>query len=245
MGNNPTNTVDPDGGFTCYLNGKPVKCATVGEDSKFDTNLYDGFDKHHVTFSEFSITLKGVDNYNDINWANQQFSERLAFTNGIRAAQRNAAGVIAEIGFEAVMLAAPELRLFRGSGLMSVGFQRTTFKSAGKGVNNLWKVGEYNEIRGLQSGLDAHHAGQKALMKRFIDDYNIRTGPSILVPKVGHTIRGPNGIVSRSTTGIMNARQLLARDIFELRRVYHNVPNSSLNRLINLNKVKYPSGFIK
>jgi hypothetical protein len=68
-----------------------------------------------------------------------------------------------------------------------------------------------------------------------------------LVPEVGHTIKGANGIVSRSTIGVTNARQLLARDIFELRRVYgsQGIPNSSLQQLIQMNKTKYPEAFIK
>src|SRR5690606_37216351 len=89
-----------------------------------------------------------------------------------------------------------------------------------KGGSNLWRVGSYSELKGLEVGLDAHHVGQKILMKNFVPGYNLNTAPSILVPEVGHTIRGVNGIVSRSTIGITNARQLLARDIFELRRVY-------------------------
>ncbi|MGG0155292.1 hypothetical protein [Bacillus mycoides] len=80
-------------------------------------------------------------------------------------------------------------------------------------------------------GLDAHHIGQKAIMKKFIADYD---------PKVGHTIRGPKGIVSRSSKGIENGRQLLARDIMELRRVYQNIPNSQIKKLIELNKKLYP-----
>ncbi len=68
-----------------------------------------------------------------------------------------------------------------------------------------------------------------------------------MVPEVGHTIKGANGIVSRSTIGVTNARQLLARDIFELRRVYgsQGIPNSSLQQLIQMNKTKYPEAFIK
>jgi hypothetical protein len=62
---------------------------------------------------------------------------------------------------------------------------------------------------------------------------------------VGHTIKGVNGVVSRSTLGITNARQLLARDIFELRRVYQNIPNSSLQELIEMNKTMYPNAFLK
>ena len=77
-------------------------------------------------------------------------------------------------------------------------------------------------------------------MKQLVADYDYKTAPAINVPKVGHTISGPNGIVSRSTKGITNARQLLARDLFELRRVYPDIPNSTLKELINLNKKMYP-----
>ncbi|WP_415579421.1 hypothetical protein [Filibacter tadaridae] len=47
-------------------------------------------------------------------------------------------------------------------------------------------------------------------------------------------------LVSRSTKRIDNPRQLLARDIRELRRVYDDIPNSALNELIELNKKVYP-----
>ncbi len=53
-------------------------------------------------------------------------------------------------------------------------------------------------------------------------------------------LKGPNGIVIRSTKGIDNPRQLLARDIRELRRVYYDIPNSTLKELIKLNKKMYP-----
>ena len=108
-----------------------------------------------------------------------------------------------------------------------------------------YDVGPYNEIKGAVPGLDAHHVGQKAAMKNFAEGYNPKTAPSILVPKVGHTIRGPRGIVSRSTKGINNARDLVARDIRELRRVYTDIPNSPLQQIIQMNKELFPSAFIK
>ncbi|MEK3996193.1 LXG domain-containing protein [Psychrobacillus sp. FSL K6-2365] len=106
-------------------------------------------------------------------------------------------------------------------------------------VTGKYQVGAYKDIKGVE-GLDAHHAGQKAAMKKLVDDYDLNTAPAINVPKVGHTIKGPNGIVSRSTKGIDNPRQLLARDIRELRRVYDDIPNSDLKELIELNKKMYP-----
>ena len=82
--------------------------------------------------------------------------------------------------------------------------------------------------------------GQKAIMKNLVENYNPKTAPAINVPKVGHTISGPNGIVPRSTQGIDSARQLLARDLFELKRVYPDIPNSAYQELIDMNIKMYP-----
>jgi RHS repeat-associated protein len=117
--------------------------------------------------------------------------------------------------------------------------------ATGNVSSNLWKVGSYSGLRGLEIGLDAHHVAQKALMGKFVPGYSASTAPSILVPKLGHT--SGTGVVSRTTTGFTNARQVLARDIFELRRVYgsQGIPNSSLQELIRMNKTMYPTSFIK
>jgi len=109
--------------------------------------------------------------------------------------------------------------------------------------SRLWEVGAYKDFQGAEAGLEAHHVGQKALMKKFVPDYNLRTAPSILVPEIGHT--SGSGCLSRMTSGITNARQVVARDVFELRRVYPNIPNSSLKQLIQMNKTMYPNAFIK
>lgn len=106
-----------------------------------------------------------------------------------------------------------------------------------------FSVGRYDELVGAVKGLDAHHVGQKALMKELIPGYDPLSAPSILVPKAGHTIRGPNGIVSRSMDGLTTPRDVLARDIKELRRVYPEVPNSQLQQLIRMNKDAYPGSF--
>lgn len=117
-------------------------------------------------------------------------------------------------------------------------------KKAGAGKSGSssgkYQVGAYQDIKGVE-GLDAHHVGQKALMKKLVADYDELTAPAINVPKLGHTKRHPErGIVSRSTKGITNARQLLARDLFELKRVYPDIPNSALKELIDMNKKMYP-----
>ena len=107
-----------------------------------------------------------------------------------------------------------------------------------------YEVGAYKDIKGV-NGLDAHHVGQKAVMKKFSSAYNPDTAPAINVPKVGHTIKGPNGIVSRNASGIKNARQLLARDLFELKRVYKDIPNSVYRKIIDMNMEMYPELFLK
>lgn len=88
--------------------------------------------------------------------------------------------------------------------------------------------------------MDAHHVGQKAIMKNLVENYNPKTAPAINVPKVGHTISGSNGIVSRSIQGIDSARQLLERDLFELKRVYPDIPNFAYQELIDMNIKMYP-----
>ena len=106
--------------------------------------------------------------------------------------------------------------------------------------SDLYKVGSYQDIKGVKN-LDAHHIGQKAIMKKFIANYDESKAPAINVPKLGHTKRHPTrGIISRSSKGITNARQLLARDIAELKRVYPDVPKSAIKKLIDMNKKMYP-----
>lgn len=111
-----------------------------------------------------------------------------------------------------------------------------------KGGSSLWKVGSCNSLKGTEAGLEAHHVGQRALMRKLVPNYNPNNAPAILVPREGHTIG--SGVLSRGA-GITNARQVVARDIFELRRVYPNVPNSSLQQLIEMNKRMYPGAFNK
>ncbi|MGQ7249542.1 RHS repeat-associated core domain-containing protein, partial [Halomonas sp. V046] len=116
---------------------------------------------------------------------------------------------------------------------------------------DVFDVGSYRDLRGAvrggRTGLDAHHAGQKAIMRDLVSGYDLNTAPAILVPKEGHTLsREGVGIVSRSkinpTTGqpFDSPRDLLARDVKELRRVYPEAPNNQLQELIGQNKEMYP-----
>lgn len=74
-------------------------------------------------------------------------------------------------------------------------------------------------------------------------DYDPYTAPSIAVPRNGHTRY--NLSFNKVTTSSINpkpnllytnARDVIARDIKELRRVYPDIPNSQLKELISLNK---------
>jgi RHS repeat-associated protein len=114
-----------------------------------------------------------------------------------------------------------------------------------------WDVNSHqankSAVKGKNLGLDSHHVGQKNLMKDLVEGYDPATGPAMLVPRVGHTVwKEGVGIVSRSgvnaKTGMpfTSARDVIARDIKELRRVYPDVPNAKLQELIDLNKSMYP-----
>jgi hypothetical protein len=116
--------------------------------------------------------------------------------------------------------------------------------------SRIWEVGAYNELKGVEIGLDAHHVGQSALMKRLVVGYEHKNAPTILVPVDGHRKLIPEigrMEITRGPGTFTNARQVIARDIFELRRVYGNqgIPNSALKELIQKNKNMYPKAFEK
>lgn len=85
-------------------------------------------------------------------------------------------------------------------------------------------------------------------MGKLVKNYDVMKAPAILVPSVGHTrTKDGLGIVSRSSinpkTGKLftYARDLWARDIRELRKVYGDeISNKQLQELIDLNKSMYP-----
>ncbi len=119
-----------------------------------------------------------------------------------------------------------------------------------QGVGVSFQVGIHEDLIRINAGtgLDSHHVGQKAVMGKLVKNYDAMKAPAILVPSVGHTrTKDGLGIVSRSSinpkTGkpFTNARDLLARDIRELRRVYGDeISNKQLQKLIELNKSMYP-----
>ncbi|NRD71845.1 hypothetical protein HQQ94_00990 [Shewanella sp. VB17] len=123
-----------------------------------------------------------------------------------------------------------------------------------------YDVGLYGEhrrlVRGKNTGLDSHHAGQKDIMKDLVADYDPKMAPAILVPKKGHTIADLELPIGKQTVSrkkinpntdlpFTNARDLIARDIRELRRVYPDIPNYKLQELVELNKFNYPEVRLK
>ena len=106
--------------------------------------------------------------------------------------------------------------------------------------------------------LRSHHVGQKAIMPNLVANYDEDNAPAILVHKEGHNNRkleliekGEKGTVSTKQVDPMtnkpfvSVRDLVARDIKELRRVYSNVSNEKLKELIELNKSMYPEMKVK
>ena len=106
--------------------------------------------------------------------------------------------------------------------------------------------------------LRSHHVGQKAIMPNLVANYDEDNAPAILVHKEGHnnrklelTEKGEKGTVSTKQVDPMtnkpfvSVRDLVARDIKELRRVYSNVSNEKLKELIELNKSMYPEIKVK
>ena len=108
----------------------------------------------------------------------------------------------------------------------------------GKSGEKVYLVGAYKDIKGVKE-MDAHHVGQAAVMKKLVENFNYDTAPAITVPAIGHRFSSNVGIVSRAVDDSLNVRQLIARDIRELRRVYPDIPNSALKQLILLNKKAY------
>lgn len=92
----------------------------------------------------------------------------------------------------------------------------------------------------VKDGLDVHHTPQSQPAGQVIKGYDKSTAPAIALPQAEHkaipTLKGTN------TAG--NARQQLAKDIKDLRR-FSNAPNSSLQKLIDLNKKTFPESFKK
>jgi hypothetical protein len=135
-----------------------------------------------------------------------------------------------------------------------------------------WTIGTYEDLTKAAAGLplDAHHLLQaekmSALLKKLGLTFDHAKGISILVPEVGHRFKDPlkkgykcisrwNGkkldkyIKEAEDAGKslkQISRDLLAKDIKEMRRVYGNdVPNSALKQLVEMHKKDFPQLFLK
>lgn len=105
-----------------------------------------------------------------------------------------------------------------------------------------YDVGRFDDLQRRSKpgdGLDIHHAMQKHPAGQVVPGYDLKTGPSIAVPKGEH---GQIPTMKGTYTG--TARHLLATDIKALRK-HTNAPNDCLKKLINLNKTMFPDAFKK
>ncbi|MGG8496855.1 RHS repeat-associated core domain-containing protein [Tenacibaculum sp. TC6] len=96
MGNNPTVMTDPDGGFTCYMDGKVVPCNDLSKflghsalESIFFNATYgsDFADYHQTTLQE--VTINGS-NGGYLNFKNILYEQNQDFQNKITNAQEKA-----------------------------------------------------------------------------------------------------------------------------------------------------------
>jgi hypothetical protein len=114
--------------------------------------------------------------------------------------------------------------------------------SAARGVS-AYEVGGYNALKArsiARDGLQVHHAVQASPAEQIIPGYLRRTGPSIVLPEKEHEVI-PKIMGSYAGT----PRDLLARDIRNLRTYAEAAHNSAIQDLIELNKTMYPKAFTK
>jgi len=100
-----------------------------------------------------------------------------------------------------------------------------------------YEVGTFKELKNQSvpgDGLDIHHAPQQNPAKQVISNYDKNSAPSISLPSNEHSM-----IPTTKGNYSGTARNQLAKDIKDLRN-NTNAPNSSLQKLIELNKNTYP-----
>jgi hypothetical protein len=85
--------------------------------------------------------------------------------------------------------------------------------------------------------IDLHHVPNIRDSKRLIKGYKIETGVAIGLPSKVHRI-----LKTKRFSDALNARDLLAREIYNLRR-NSPIPSSVLLKMVELNKKKYPDTF--
>jgi RHS repeat-associated protein len=99
-----------------------------------------------------------------------------------------------------------------------------------------YEVGTFSDLKSRSSvgdQLDIHHVGQQNPMRQTVSDYDPNTAPSIALPEAEHqAIPRQRGAVK------LSPRDQLAKDARDLRSV--GVPNKQIQKVIELNKQKYP-----
>jgi RHS repeat-associated protein len=246
MGNNPVQGIDPTGGYS-HLGAMWRHAITRGAGNIYQNEHGDwGFNtnKGETITSHFGSGAKSSS-------ATHQYDEQVTKSLTIPVGSYNPPGPY--LGPDPTKIATgragtPWIDPIDFLPGMAVGGMKALM--AFRASPNLWRVGAYSEIRGVEAGLQAHHVGQQSLMKRLVPGYNPATAPSILVPELGHVTNMPQigRVAATRGSGVFTtARQVLARDIMELRRVYgpQGIPNSALEELIQLNKTMYPEAFLR
>jgi hypothetical protein len=83
-------------------------------------------------------------------------------------------------------------------------------------------------------GLDIHHAPQQQPARQTVQGYDGKTGPAIAIPQGEH-----KQIPTEKGDATLTPRDQLAKDVKDLRN-NTNAPNIQIQRLIELNKQKFP-----
>ncbi|WP_028582814.1 RHS repeat-associated core domain-containing protein [Desulfogranum japonicum] len=107
----------------------------------------------------------------------------------------------------------------------------TNAASTGKAA--MQTLAAYKNLRKVaEAGQDTHQIGRKTVMKQLVAEAASIANPSILVPKRGYTGDGLiAGVDSGNTSEIAT---VLAENFQELRRIYPDIPNISLWKLLEL-----------
>ncbi|MBL7979818.1 MAG: RHS repeat-associated core domain-containing protein, partial [Bacteroidetes Order II. Incertae sedis bacterium] len=201
VGNDPVNLVDPDGAQTWTVtqndNERSYRwCGTC--DPTASNAIKPGTVVHNISIAVPSGERTGKSSltFLDHGKTAPYFPDHTAQLNTI-------AGVVEAIAWAMVTVGNPPLsggfggglvkstRVLSSSRALSAGprlASRGSQVAAGatKTGGNLWKVGAYNELQGLEAGLQAHHVGQKSLMSKLVPGNSPANAPSILVPEIGH-----------------------------------------------------------
>ena len=236
--NSPLSRVDPTGALDSiiHLNFMTGEAKTIGDDGGTEHNTYlltNGLPLPDRNYVQVSFTDTDIEEYREAKKKAEQKAYDIANppAQGVIHSTFSPIELPIEFGVEGVKAVAGAT-----FGLLAL----LARKGGDDGL--LYMVGAYDDLRKIAAGtgLDAHHVGQAAVMRGFAAGFDYKRAPAILVNQLGHRFRFGGPVLSRATSGLTNARQLLARDIFELRRVYPEIPNEALESLIKLNRLAFP-----